>query len=376
MRAGSGNRLVKAARKILNIFFFEKTMLKFIRSIFDDRNDKVRLKVGALYSFLVFANIAIWIWAFSAFGENPVLLASAVLAYTLGLRHAVDADHIAAIDNVTRKLMQEGKAPISAGFFFSLGHSTMVLLMSVAVAIAAVILQSHFAEMKSIGGVISTSISALYLSLLAFFNVLVLLSVIKAFKAAKQNKSIQIGELDVLGKGGMLARIFRPLFRMASRSWHMFPVGFLFGLGFDTASEVALFGMSAAEAAKGTSLWTILIFPALFTAGMSLVDTSDATLMMGAYGWAFKKPIRKLYYNMTITLVSVLVAVGIASIEILGMIQEKMSLSGIFWDLVAQMNKNFGLLGYAIIGIFMASWIVSVLIYKVRRYDDIDVVLV
>ena len=351
-------------------------MLKFIRSIFDDRNDKVRLKVGALYSFLVFANIAIWIWAFSAFGENPVLLASAVLAYTLGLRHAVDADHIAAIDNVTRKLMQEGKAPISAGFFFSLGHSTMVLLMSVAVAIAAVILQSHFAEMKSIGGVISTSISALYLSLLAFFNVLVLLSVIKAFKAAKQNKSIQIGELDVLGKGGMLARIFRPLFRMASRSWHMFPVGFLFGLGFDTASEVALFGMSAAEAAKGTSLWTILIFPALFTAGMSLVDTSDATLMMGAYGWAFKKPIRKLYYNMTITLVSVLVAVGIASIEILGMIQEKMSLSGIFWDLVAQMNKNFGLLGYAIIGIFMASWIVSVLIYKVRRYDDIDVVLV
>jgi high-affinity nickel-transport protein len=251
------------------------------------------------------------------------------------------------------------------------------LLMSVAVAVAAVILQSHFEEMKSIGGVVSTSISALYLSLLAFFNILVLLSVIKAFKAAKHNKSIQMDDMDMLLKnGGMLSRIFRPLFRMASRSWHMFPVGFLFGLGFDTASEVALFGMSAAEAAKGTSLWTILVFPALFTAGMSLVDTSDATLMLGAYGWAFKKPIRKLYYNITITLVSVLVAVGIAGIEILGLVQDKMALSGTFWNIIAQMNKNFGLLGYAIIGIFMASWIISILIYKVRRYDDIDVILV
>jgi high-affinity nickel-transport protein len=352
-------------------------MLNFIRSIFDDRSDNVRAKVFSLYAFLLCANILIWGWAFMAFKNSPLLLASAVLAYTLGLRHAVDADHIAAIDNVTRKLMQEGKTPISAGFFFSLGHSTMVLLMSVAVAVAAVILQSHFEEMKSIGGVVSTSISALYLSLLAFFNILVLLSVIKAFKAAKHNKSIQMDDMDMLLKnGGMLSRIFRPLFRMASRSWHMFPVGFLFGLGFDTASEVALFGMSAAEAAKGTSLWTILVFPALFTAGMSLVDTSDATLMLGAYGWAFKKPIRKLYYNITITLVSVLVAVGIAGIEILGLVQDKMALSGTFWNIIAQMNKNFGLLGYAIIGIFMASWIISILIYKVRRYDDIDVILV
>ncbi|RXZ33996.1 HoxN/HupN/NixA family nickel/cobalt transporter [Oxalobacteraceae bacterium CAVE-383] len=351
-------------------------MLNFIGSIFDDRSNNVRLKVFTLYAFLVCANIAVWGWAFAAFRNSPLLLASAVLAYTLGLRHAVDADHIAAIDNVTRKLMQENKAPISTGFFFSLGHSTMVLLMSVAVAIAAVILQSHFDEMKSVGGVISTSISALYLCLLAFFNVLVLLSVIKAFKAARHNKSVQVEDMDVLSNGGLLARIFRPLFRMASRSWHMFPVGFLFGLGFDTASEVALFGMSAAEAAKGTSLWTILVFPALFTAGMSLVDTSDATLMMGAYGWAFKKPIRKLYYNITITLVSVLVAVGIASIEILGLIQDKMALSGVFWNVVAQMNRNFGLLGYVIIGIFMASWIISILIYKLCRYDDIDVILV
>jgi high-affinity nickel-transport protein len=351
-------------------------MYKLLNSVFDDKNINVRQKIISLYGFLLIANIGVWIWALLAFRHNPILLASAVLAYTLGLRHAVDADHIAAIDNVTRKLMQENKMPISSGFFFSLGHSTMVLLMSVAVGLAAVVLQSHFAEMKNVGGMISTSISALYLFLLAFFNILVLLSVIKVFRAAKENKVMQGDDLDLLlNNRSLLSKIFRPLFRMASRSWHMFPVGFLFGLGFDTASEVALFGMSAAEAAKGTSFWTILIFPALFTAGMSLVDTSDGTLMLGAYGWAFKKPIRKLYYNITITLVSVVVAVGIASIESLGLIQDKLALKGLFWDLIAQINQNFGLLGYGIIGIFLVSWMVSIAIYKIKRYDDIDVVL-
>jgi high-affinity nickel-transport protein len=350
-------------------------MITFFKSIFDDRNADVRQKVVSLYAFLLIANIGIWVWALSAFKDNPILLASAVLAYTLGLRHAVDADHIAAIDNVTRKLMQENKTPISAGFFFSLGHSTMVLLMSVAVGCAAVIMESHFAEMKNVGGIISTSISALYLFLLAFFNVLVLLSVIKVFGAVKKNGVMQRDDLDLLLSNSILSKIFRPLFRMASRSWHMFPVGFLFGLGFDTASEVALFGMSAAQAAKGTPFWTILIFPALFTAGMSLVDTSDGALMLGAYGWAFKKPIRKLYYNITITLVSVVVAVGIASIESLGLIQDKLELKGIFWSLIAQINQNFGLLGYGIIAIFLASWAVSVVIYKLKRYDDIEVAL-
>jgi high-affinity nickel-transport protein len=351
-------------------------MYKLLNSVFDDKNVNVRQKIISLYGFLLIANIGVWIWALLAFKHNPILLASAVLAYTLGLRHAVDADHIAAIDNVTRKLMQENKMPISSGFFFSLGHSTMVLLMSVAVGLAAVALQSHFAEMKNVGGIISTSISALYLFLLAFFNILVLLSVIKVFRAAKKNRVMQGDDLDLLlNNRSLLSKIFRPLFRMASRSWHMFPVGFLFGLGFDTASEVALFGMSAAEAAKGTSFWTILIFPALFTAGMSLVDTSDGTLMLGAYGWAFKKPIRKLYYNITITLVSVVVAVGIASIESLGLIQDKLELKGLFWDLIAQINQNFGLLGYGIIGIFLVSWLVSIAIYKIKRYDDIEVVL-
>jgi high-affinity nickel-transport protein len=351
-------------------------MYKLFSSIFDDKNVNVRTKIVSLYGFLLAANVGVWIWALLAFKNNPILLASAVLAYTLGLRHAVDADHIAAIDNVTRKLMQENKMPISSGFFFSLGHSTMVILMSVAVGFAAVLLQSHFAEMKNVGGVISTSISALYLFLLAFFNVLVLLSVIKVFRAAKKNKFMQGDDLDLLlNNRSLLSKIFRPLFRMASRSWHMFPVGFLFGLGFDTASEVALFGMSAAEAAKGTSFWTILVFPMLFTAGMSLVDTSDGTLMLGAYGWAFKKPIRKLYYNITITLVSVVVAVGIASIESLGLIQDKLELKGLFWNLIAQINQNFGLLGYGIIGIFLVSWLLSIAIYKFKRYDDIDVVL-
>jgi high-affinity nickel-transport protein len=345
-------------------------------SIFNDQDRDVRRKIGALYAFLVAANVAAWLWAILAFHDHPALLASAVLAYTLGLRHAVDADHIAAIDNMTRKLMQDGKQPISLGFFFSLGHSTMVTLMSLAVCFAATLLQSHLADMKSIGGVISTSVSALYLFVLAFFNLQILRPVWRSFAAVKRGETLRAYDLDLLRNGrGVLARLFRPLFRIATRSWHMFPMGFLFGLGFDTASEVALFGISAAEAAKGVSFWTILIFPALFTAGMSLIDTADGTLMLGAYGWAFTKPIRKLFYNLTITLVSVIVAVAIAGIETLGLLRDKFGLQGGIWDLAGQASQHFGLLGYAIIAVFIASWLISLAVYKLKRYDQIDVVL-
>jgi len=170
-----------------------------------------------------------------------------------------------------------------------------------------------------------------------------------------------------------LNRLFRPLFRMVGRSWHMLAIGFLFGLGFDTATEVALFGISAAQASQGLSLGTVLVFPALFTAGMSLVDTTDSILMLGAYGWAFMKPIRKLFYNMSITLVSVLVAVVIGGIETLGLIADQLNLQGPFWDSVGALNDNFGMLGYIIIGFFVASWLISAIIYRVRKYDEIEV---
>ena len=203
---------------------------------------------------------------------------------------------------------------------------------------------------------------------------LILISVYRTFQKVKRGGTFIDSDLDILlNNRGFLARIFRPVFGLVTRSWHMFPVGFLFGLGFDTATEVALFGMSAAHAADGLSFWSILVFPALFTAGMSLVDTTDGVLMIGAYGWAFNKPLRKLYYNMTITAVSVIVAVLIGGIETLGLISDKLELKGAVWEFIGSLNDNFGTLGYIIIGVFLVSWLVSVIIYRLKGYDDLEI---
>ncbi|HTR08572.1 MAG TPA: HoxN/HupN/NixA family nickel/cobalt transporter [Paraburkholderia sp.] len=342
--------------------------------LFDDGPQALRGKIIGIFSLLLAANIGVWVWALTALHARPALLGTALLAYTFGLRHAVDADHIAAIDNTTRKLMQTGKRPVAVGFFFSLGHSTIVIGLSIAVAFAAVTLKARFEDMKDIGGVIGTSVSASFLLVLAIVNVLILISVVKTFRRVQRGERLVEEDLDMLlNKRGFLSRIFRPLFRLVSRSWHMYPIGFLFGLGFDTATEVALFGISAAQAADGMSLGTILIFPALFTAGMCLVDTADGVLMLGAYGWAFMKPVRKLYYNITITFVSVIVAVLIGGIEALALIADKLELKGGFWDLVGAASDNFGLLGYAVIGLFVLSWLVSVVVYKIKGYDDMPV---
>ena len=342
--------------------------------LFDDGPQALRGKIIGIFSLLLAANIGVWVWALTALHARPALLGTALLAYTFGLRHAVDADHIAAIDNTTRKLMQTGKRPVAVGFFFSLGHSTIVIGLSIAVAFAAVTLKARFEDMKDIGGVISTSVSASFLLVLAIVNVLILISVVKTFRRVERGERLVEEDLDILlNKRGFLSRIFRPLFRLVSRSWHMYPIGFLFGLGFDTATEVALFGISAAQAADGMSIGTILIFPALFTAGMCLVDTADGVLMLGAYGWAFMKPVRKLYYNITITFVSVIVAVLIGGIEALALIADKLELKGGFWDLVGAASDNFGLLGYAVIGLFVLSWLVSVVVYTMKGYDDMPV---
>ena len=304
------------------------------------------------------------------------MLGTALLAYTFGLRHAVDADHIAAIDNVTRKLMQQGQRPVGVGFFFALGHSTVVVALSVGVAFAASELTSRFDSMKAVGGIISTSASALFLFAVACVNVLVLVSVYRTFQAVKRGEPFAADDFDILlNSRGFLTRIFRPLFRLVTKSWHMLAIGFLFGLGFDTATEVALFGISSTQAANGMSFSSIMVFPALFTAGMSLVDTTDGVLMLGAYGWAFMKPIRKLYYNMTITAVSVVVAVVIGGLETLNLIGDQLGLTdgGGFWGTIGGLNDNFGILGYVIIGIFVLSWGGSVLFYKFKRYDELEI---
>jgi nickel/cobalt transporter (NiCoT) family protein len=335
--------------------------------------NSLKVRIALIYALLVAANIAAWLWALIAFHPFPLLLGTALLAYSFGLRHAVDADHIAAIDNVTRKLMQEGKRPVAVGFFFSLGHSTIVVLASAAVAAAAITLSRQFGPFEQIGGIIGTSISSLFLLLIALLNCVVLANVYKTFQRVKAGESCQEDELNALLAGrGFLARILRPLFKLITRSSHMYLLGFLFGLGFDTATEVGLLGISAAAAGKGVRIWSIMIFPALFTAGMSLIDTTDGILMLGAYGWAFIKPIRKLYYNMTITFVSVVVALIIGTVEALGLIAGQFNLSGWFWDAIQKLNDNFGTIGFLIIGLFIGSWALAAFIYRLKNYDQLE----
>jgi high-affinity nickel-transport protein len=352
-------------------------MFNVLTHLFNDRADPhagARAKLWMLYAILVAANLTAWAWAWIVFRDQPALLASSVLAWTLGLRHAIDADHIAAIDTVTRKLVLEGKQPIATGFFFALGHSTMVTLIALAVCVASAMLQTHFVHMKSVGSVIGTVVSASYLFLLALFNLAILVPAVRNFRAVQRGEAVPAAGLAAPG-GGLLARLFRPLVRLASRSWHMYPAGFLFGLGFDTASEVALFGLAALELAQGAPLWSVMVFPALFAAAMALVDTLDGTLMLGASNWATVRPIRKLFYNLTITLVSVLVAFGVATIETLALVRERLALDGWFWDRIGALGGHVGMLGYAIIALFAGTWLVALAVYRIRRYDRLDVLV-
>lgn len=344
-----------------------------LTNLFDDGADHLRSRVIAIYGILFAFNLGAWIWAGIAFRHYPVLLGTAFLAYSFGLRHAVDADHIAAIDNVTRKLMHDGKRPVAVGFMFSLGHSTVVVVGSAAIAGAAFALQHRLDAVRNIASVIGTLVSAFFLFAIAFVNLIVLRSICRTFIKVRRGEPYVDEDFDLLlGSRGFLSRLFRPMFRMITRSWHMYPLGFLFGLGFDTATEIGLLGISAAEASRGLSFWSILVFPILFAAGMSLIDTTDNILMLGAYGWAFVKPIRKLYYNITITSVSVLVALVVGGIEALGLLGAHFQFRGWLWDAVARLNDNFGALGYFIVGLFALSWIVSIVFYKWRRFDELD----
>ena len=344
-----------------------------LTGLFDDSPEGLRGRIIGVFSVLIGFNLISWLWAAIAFHRFAPLLGTAMLAYSFGLRHAVDADHIAAIDNVTRKMMQDGKRPVAVGFMFSLGHSTVVVIGAAAITGAAMALQHGFDAFRNIGGLIGTLVSALFLFAIALVNLIVLRSIYQAFARVRRGEPYVEEDFAILlGGRGFMSRLFRPMFRMVSRSWHMYPLGLLFGLGFDTATEIGLLGISAAEAAKGLSFWSILIFPILFAAAMSLIDTADNVLMLGAYGWAFLKPVRKLYYNLTITSVSVMVAVAVGGVEVLGLINGYFHFEGWFWRMIALLNSNFGMLGYFIVGLFALSWIVSITLYKWRNLDEIE----
>jgi high-affinity nickel-transport protein len=342
--------------------------------VFNDSSQNVRKKVIGIYSLLIIANLAVWGIALLAFARVPELLGLAALAYSFGLRHAVDADHISAIDNVTRKLLQENKRPVAVGFFFSLGHSTIVVALTAAIAVAAAFVKESIPTLQNAGGLIGTSVSAFFLLLIAFINMLVLWEIFQTFRKVKRGEEYNDQTLDeFLNQRGLMGRFFRPLLKIVGNSWNMYPIGVLFGLGFDTATEVGLLGIVGLQAGRGLPIWSILIFPALFTVGMCLVDTTDGILMLGAYGWAFMKPVRKLYYNMNITLISVLVALLVGAIEVCSIVVNQLNLKGSFWEFMGNLSDSFTLLGFIIIGLFVLSWIISTIIYKVKRYDDIEV---
>jgi high-affinity nickel-transport protein len=277
---------------------------------------------------------------------------------------------------VTRKLMQEGERPVSVGFFFAFGHSTVVILATAGIAATATALSSQFDTFRNLGGIVGTLISTLFLFVIAAMNVVILAGVWRTFRHVRRGGVFVEQDFDLLlNSRGLLARVFRPVFRLVARGWHMFPVGFLFGLGFDTATEVALLGISATQASQGMPIWSIMVFPALFAAGMSLIDTTDGVLMLGAYNWAFIKPIRKLYYNLIITTVSVVVAVLIGGIEVLGLIGDQFGLSGGFWAGIGHLNDNFNGLGFAIVGVFIVAWIGSMIAYRYARLDEVEVTI-
>ncbi len=349
-------------------------MLRTLQTIFRDEGIDVRGKVLGIYALLLAFNMGAAAYALVAFRNHPVLLGTALLAYSFGLRHAVDADHIAAIDNVTRKLMQEGKRPVATGFFFSIGHSLVLLIGTALIALTVMQLQGRFSAFNDAAGIVGTLVSGFFLLAMATMNLVIARGVYRTWRHVRRGGAYDDDSFNaLLNNRGVIARLLRPLFRLVDHSWQMLPVGFLFGLGFDTATEVSLLTVAATEAGKGLPVWSILAFPALFSAGMSLVDTTDGILMLGAYGWAFVKPIRKLYYNLTITVVSAIVGLLIGGIETLGLVGSELDLKGWVWDRLSDLNNNWGLLGYGIIGIFAACWLASFVVYRVKRLDDVEI---
>jgi high-affinity nickel-transport protein len=320
-----------------------------------------------LFGGLLGANLLAWAWAFSVFHDRPALLGIAMLAWVFGLRHAMDADHLAAIDNVVRKLMQEGRGAQDVGLWFSLGHSTVVILASAAVAASAVAVHGWLGPAGRMGEVAGTLVSAGFLLAIAATNLVVLGSVWKTLRRARSGGRADDAALDEMLAGrGLLARLLRPVFSAISRSWQMYPLGFLFGLGFDTATEIGVLGISATQAVRGMSSWQAMVFPALFTAGMAMVDTTDSFLMVRAYGWAFVDPLRKLWYNLTMTTVSVAAALLIGGVEVLGLLSSRLSSLGPFWKAVNRLSGGLDSAGFAVAGVFAVCWLGSVVVQRGR----------
>jgi len=328
-----------------------------------------KAKVAALYGGILAVTLFGFFASF-AIGRVAVVLAGlGLISYVLGLRHAVDADHIAAIDNTTRKLLQEKKRPLTVGTWFSLGHSTIVVGLIVVFVIAARAISSSVPTLQADGHIVGTMVSGGFLWIIGLVNVIIVLGVYKVFRMMREGKLDQ-GELDnLMEKRGFMNRFFHGLFKVVNEPWQIYPVGVLFGLGFDTATEVALIAMSVGVGVSASvPLYYVLVLPLMFTCGMVLIDTTDGVVMRMAYGWAFLNPLRRVYYNLTVTIISVMVAWLIGSIEILQVLSTELNLGGGFW--VWLDGLDFETLGYGIVALFIASWVVAMVYWKVNRLEQ------
>lgn len=326
-------------------------------------------RLGGLYGFILFLHILGWgLYLHYAAGYSS-LVGLGVVAYLFGLRHAFDADHISAVDDTVRYMLQKGKQPLGVGFFFSLGHSSIVLGLAIAIAFSATAVKQHLPQLQNLGGIIGASVSGIFLWIIGILNLLVLLDIIKVWGQAKTGKHSHAHLEELLSQRGFMNRLFGGrLQKVINHSWQMYPLGLLFGLGFDTASEVGLLAITAGASAGDLPLPAVLSLPVLFAAGMTIMDTTDGVLMVKAYNWAFLNPLRKIYYNITTTGLSVAVALVIGSIELLQVLIGVLGLKGPVFDYIH--NLDFGVLGYVIVAIFLISWVVSVGIWKWFRLEE------
>jgi nickel/cobalt transporter (NiCoT) family protein len=329
----------------------------------------VRARAVVMMIALAAANALVWLGVWVAFDGRPALVGTAMLAYGLGLRHAVDADHIAAIDNATRKMMESGRRPVTLGMFFSLGHSAVVFALTFAVAATTATFASLIEPVRAFASVVGTGLSLLFLVAIAAANVMTLVSLVRALlrerAGGERGGGEHGGHVHEMAAGGLMARLLAPLTRCVTRGWHMLFVGFLFGLSFETASEIGLLGLSASEMMNGLSPWLILAFPALFAAGMSLLDAADGAMMIGVYGWALSRPKRRLVYNIIITALSVFVALLIAGIGVAGLLARHDDKTG--GALPAGLSDvDMNTLGYVVVFVFAAAWLIAVTVSRWR----------
>jgi high-affinity nickel-transport protein len=348
-------------------------MATFVQTVARGFDRGERRRLGGFYGAIVGLHV-IGFGCLLTFGPgHPAFLALGALAYSFGLRHAFDADHIAAIDNTTRKLLQQGKKPVGVGFFFSLGHSTVVLAIALALGLAVQsIVQgvvSDSGELRNVGGLIGTTVSGTFLVLIGVLNLVILLGIVGIFLRMRRGEYDRASLDHDLVAGGVMSRLFARLFRVVEHSWHMYPIGFLFGLGFDTASEVALLAISAGAAARGLPFLAVLSLPVIFAAGMCLMDTTDGAFMSKAYAWAFSNPVRKVFYNLTVTGLSVVVALVIGGMELVQILIHLAGLHGQPWDTIAAWDF-IGQAGFLIVGLFVVTWIGAVIVYRVGRVEE------